>query len=553
MATLPEWALLALRVAVVVGVVASLLVAWWFDRSDRPGDRLRRRFLLGVPWGSLLAATGIVAFYLFVQNGWTHWFHPLQVPFVSWSYLYPLGTLTGPFAHAGPGHLIGNLVGTLALAPVAEYVWGHYPRERGAGTFGPFRTSPLQWLRTNPFARAFVVFPAAVVGVGLLTGLVGWGPGIGFSGVVYAFGGFALVRYPILTVVALASREVVGTAYRALADPVITGSASSSFGPPWWAGIHVQAHALGLLLGVLAGLVLLYRRDERPSALRLWVGALVYAVSLSLWAIWWYRGADAYVLYRGPGLLVVVGLAALLVAAAVASDRPLLGDFSRRQTAALVVALPVVLMAGVAVPVNLTTVADGGDDYGPGVSVRGYHVVYAEDVPNRMVSAVNVSAFGESTQLRTSGVIVVNTNRHLWWRAASKGRLAHAGRQAVPVGGLGWRRVVVANRTGWSAAGGGAAYRVRLRVRGGPSTVAYTSDPATARPVVAGRNVSVAPVAGGFNVSVARNNTTLASVPIPARNETVAVGGITLVREESNLVATANGTRVRVASKESYN
>lgn len=545
MVSLPEWAPPALRVAVVAGLLGSLLAAWWLDRSDRPGDRLRRRFVLGVPWGTLVVAGGVVAFYLFVQNGRRHWFHPLKVPFVSWSYLYPLGTLAGPFAHAGPGHLVGNLVGTVTLAPIAEYVWGHFPRRRGSQSFGS--------LRTNPYARAFVLFPAGVVGVGLLTSLVGWGPGIGFSGVVFAFGGFALVRYPVVTVVALAGREVVGTAYRALADPVVTGSASPSFGRPWWAGVHVQAHALGLLVGVLAGLALLYRREDRPSALRLWVGALVYAVSLSVWAIWWYRGGDSYVLYRGPGMVVVAALVALVVAAAVASDRPLVGGLTRRQAAVLGVALPLVAMAGVAVPVNLTTVAEGGEDLGPGVSVRGYRVVYAEDVPNRMVSVVNVSAFGESTRVNASGVIVVNRNRQVWWRAVSKGELAFGGRRAVPVGGLGWRRVVVANRTGWSVAGGSAAYRVRLRVRGGPSRLAYTSDPATAAPVVAGRNVSVVPTGSGFDVTVARNGTTLASVPMPARNETVVAGGVGLVREGNRLLATANGTRVRVASEETYN
>ena len=54
---------------------------------------------------------------------------------------------------------------TAAFAPLAEYAWGHFPRGRGTTSFGSWRT--------NPYVRAFVVFPAAVFVVGVLV-LVAW-------------------------------------------------------------------------------------------------------------------------------------------------------------------------------------------------------------------------------------------------------------------------------------------------------------------------------------------------------------------------------------------
>mgnify|MGYP000336129545 FL=1 len=146
------------RAAVLLSLLVALLSILALDRPrGRWGARLRSRFLVGVPWGTLVSVGGVLAVYLFVQGGWSHWHAPVTIPFRAWSYFYPLGMMTAAFSHSGSGHLIGNLVGTLVLAPIAEYAWGHFPRERGVQTF----TSPL----TNPYVRAFVVFPAGVVAV----------------------------------------------------------------------------------------------------------------------------------------------------------------------------------------------------------------------------------------------------------------------------------------------------------------------------------------------------------------------------------------------------
>jgi len=174
------------RVAVVLTLVGGAAFALSLEDHGLL-VRLRRRFVLGVPWGTVVTVLGVLAVYLFVQGGYTHWYRPVVIPFRAWSYLAPLGMLTAGFAHAGPGHLLGNLFGTVALAPIVEYAFGHFPRERGASSFGS--------LQTNPYVRALLVFPATVAIVGVTLTLFTLGPVIGFSGVVFAFAGFALVRY----------------------------------------------------------------------------------------------------------------------------------------------------------------------------------------------------------------------------------------------------------------------------------------------------------------------------------------------------------------------
>ncbi|WP_276301057.1 rhomboid family intramembrane serine protease [Halorussus lipolyticus] len=548
MVQLPPWVPAPEQVAIPLAVLLSLALARRLDGpSGRWGQRLRSRFLLGVPWGTLVSALGVLAVYLFVQQGWSHWRSPVTLPFSSWSYLYPVGWLFAPFSHSGPGHLLGNLTTTLAVAPLAEYFFSHYPTKRGENPFFS-RTS-------NPWIRAFVLFPAGVALVGLATSLFSWGPIIGFSGVVFAFVGFALVRYPLMTVVAVSAQGAIRTAYRALRNPTITGSASPSFGDPWWFGIAVQGHVLGLLLGILLGVTVLYRRRERVGALRIWTGAVLLGMSMSLWALWWYRGESTYVLYRGAGVVFVVGLAALTTVAATADRRPIFGDVSHQQVGLLALLLPLAVMVGVAVPVNLTAVGDAGvPGDGPAIEADGYNVTYAEGVQNQKVSAIDVSLFGETTNVTTSGVIVVNDDREIWATTVSKGRLAFTGRVRVRVGGVGWSEVVTVQRRGWSAVGGGTAYQVRLR---GPDdgnwTTTFSSDPAIAEARLANRSVAVVPESDRFALHVLRNNSTVADAPIPARGEAVTLSGIRFEREGRKVFAAFEGTRVRVAVRETYN
>jgi membrane associated rhomboid family serine protease len=548
MAQVPPWLPAVEQVAIPLAFLLSLVLVWRLDRpTGRWGQRLRSRFLLGVPWGTIVTVVGVLSVYLVVQGGWNHWRSPVSLPFSSWSYFYPIGWLFAPFSHGGPGHLIGNLTTTLAVAPLAEYFFGHFATKRGQDPFS-------RW-QTNPWVRAFVVFPAGVALVGLATSLFSWGPIIGFSGVAFAFVGFALVRYPLLTVVAVSAQGVLRTVYFAMRDPTIVGSASASYGTPWWYGIAVQGHVLGLVLGVLLGVVVLYRRRERPDALRIWTGALVLGVSMTIWAIWWYRGESSYVLYRGVGVVFVVALAGVTTLAAAADRRPLVGTVSRKQVGLVVLVLALAVMVGVAVPVNLTAVNDGsapGD--GPAIEVGNYNVTYAEGVENRKVSVVDVSLFGETTSVTTSGVIVVSEEREIWAQEVSKGRLAFSGRARVRVGGVGWSEVVHADRQGWTAQNGDTAYQIWLR---GPDddewTHTFASESAVAGPTLANRTVAVVPQEGEFLVHVRRNDSTAAQAPIPPEGETVTLDGIRFEREGKKLFAAIDGTRVQVATKESYN
>ncbi|MGB9966053.1 rhomboid family intramembrane serine protease [Halobacterium hubeiense] len=527
--------------AAVVAFVATGAAVLSVGEGRDAVRRVRSRLLFGVPWGTLVVVAGVAAFYLVVQFGAAG--APLVVPFVSWSYFYPLGVLTSAFAHASLGHVTGNLVATVALAPLAEYAVSHYPTGRGESSFGS--------LRTNPYVRAFVAFPAAVFLVGLLTGVFSWGATIGFSGVVYAFAGFALVRFPLATVLAVSVREVLSLLWTVVQDPITYAAASPSFSAPWWAGISVQGHLFGLLVGAVLAAALVVRRDDRPSAARIWFGAVVLAASMSLWAVWWYGTGDEYVLFRAVGVLLVAALATLLTAAVRADTRTLFGDVSARKVAFLALLLPVATMSMVAVPVSLTTVGDA-DLPGDPVEVRGYEVTYAEDVTNERVAGVDVPYFSQATNVSASGVIVANEHRELWTEEVSAGRLAFYGDQSVTVGGVGWKESVGVHRRGWVPAGASPVYNVYVTPPEAQTRHVYSSGNATADPVVAGREVRVAATSEGFDLDVLRDQTVVGSTGIPERNETATAGGLTFVRNESRVLAEYGNTTVDVASEETY-
>jgi membrane associated rhomboid family serine protease len=549
------------RLAVVLTLVVGVVVALALDDRDLAG-RLRARFLLGVPWGTLVVVGLVFTVYLLVQGGLNHWHRPVTIPFRAWSYLYPLGILASGFTHVSPGHLLGNLFGTLALAPLVEYAWGHYSRERGASTFGT--------LRSNPYVRAFVLFPAIVVATGVGLSLFAIGPVIGFSGVVFAFAGFALVRYPLGTIVAMVGSNVVNLTYRALLTPVTEASGRTVFVTPWWADVAIQGHALGLLVGIVLGVLFVQSdRGVRPPAARLFAGMLLFSVMQSLWAVYWFRGGTEFVLYRAVGLSLVAVLATLVTVGVAARDRPLFGTgglslptrgvrsdggrpVTTQQMGVVVLLLATAVVAGPAIPVNL--VSAEGDLPGETVDVQGYEITYAENVRNGMVSSIPLEAFGETTSVKTSGVIVRNADREIWTTAVSKGRLAFSGRERVVVGGIGWRHELLAVRSGWTAAGGDTAYRVNL-VDDGVKRTAFTSDSATADPIIGGRNVSVTVDEDRFYIVVASNEsgtTTLVRAPMPGENESVVLQEVTFTRVEDRVVASYEGTEVVVLRKETY-
>jgi membrane associated rhomboid family serine protease len=541
------WLALA-RVGVALAVVLSALVAWRLDTHEWE-TALRARLLAGVPWGTLLTVLGVLAVYLFAQGGFWHWNGPLALPFRAWSYLYPLGIALSSFAHVGPSHLVGNLVGTIALAPLAEFAWGHYPSERGST------------LLTRPLARVLAV-PAAALVVGLFVALFAIGPVIGFSGVLFAFAGVALVQYPLATVVALAASGAIQQVYAAVRNPVVQASAEPSFGTPWWAGIAIQAHAIGLLVGVLVGVVLVHRRGRGPPAVRLWLGTVLFAVSQSLWAVYWFQGNGAFVLYRALGVVLVFGLALLVAASVAAPGRfsptvPFVGEYERWAGAAVVMVLALAALSAPAIPVNLMTVDSPtaraatapGNATEDGLTVGDYTVRYAENVTNRQVSVVDVSAFGESTTVNASGVIVTSERRHLWTTAVRASQLAFTGQAAVRLGGLGWDEHIRVSRTGWRA-GGERAYKVWLN-HSSHSRVGYRSTPATADATIRGKNVSIVPRRQGFGLVVSRANETLGRAPLPT-NGTTRAANLTFSRNGRQLFAAVGETRVQVARRERY-
>ncbi|SMO78416.1 rhomboid family intramembrane serine protease [Halorubrum cibi] len=551
----------------VAGAAATVALAAVYA-SDRPagswGRRLRSRLLLGVPWGTLVAVGFVIGVYLFVQSGIENPNRPVVIPFRAWSYFYPEGMLWAGFSHASRGHVTGNLLSTLVAGSLAEYAYGHFPRERGRETFGS--------LLENPYVRAFCVVPGAILAFGVVSSLFALGPVIGFSGVVFALWGFALVHYPIGTVASLTAVTLVSVVYETVRTPVEIAEATPSFGPPGWANIAIQGHALGLIAGALVGVWLLRRRSVsigRPvhshaSALVVFAAALLFGASRRLWAVYWYLGNQRYELYRALGLAGVLALAAVVAVAVAGLERPvrpasavpnprtIRESVASATPAAVGLFLLVAAFAAVAGPAvvpNLVAVDEAGLPGDP-IEVDGYEVTYAENVEDRTVSAVDVEAFGRSTSVRTSGVIVANPDREIWTAAVSKGNLAFWGYRAVDVGGTGWRETVWVQRTGWVASGGNATYRVDAVYEGNRSTL-FVSDPVRAEPVLDGRNVTVAAVEDGFDLRVAHGGEN-ATASVPARNESVTLRGVEFVREAEVIYAERGDSRVRVAERERY-
>ncbi|MWV41120.1 rhomboid family intramembrane serine protease [Natrialba sp. INN-245] len=295
--------------AVLLGSVAVVARLESTDRRFR--DVARARLHYGVPWGTLVVLGGVVCVYLFVQDGVTDLYDPVTIPYRAWSYFYPLGIVTSSFSHASFGHLLGNLIAAAVVAPIAEYAWGHYP------------DGDVPSWRANPWIRAVVIFPLAVVAIGILTSLFALGPVIGFSGLVYAFAGFAIVRYPIPTLVAtIGLQGAVVTIYNSIRDPILVYVAQPSPpSSPSWADVAIQGHALGFFIGLVLALALLERRGGRPTAFRVWIAVLLYAFSKGLWQIYWFGEGNTYLLFRGPGVVIVATLAIVITLAVSDTDQ----------------------------------------------------------------------------------------------------------------------------------------------------------------------------------------------------------------------------------------
>ncbi|WP_299268432.1 rhomboid family intramembrane serine protease [Halorientalis sp.] len=547
--SIPSWLWVGV---VLVPVLLSLGLTLRVERSrGRWGHALRRRFVLGVPWGTLLTVAGVAAFYLLVQDGYRHPRRPLVLPFISWSYFYPLGVVTSPFAHSGLNHVTSNLVGTVTFLPVAEYAWSHFPQSRGSQSFSR--------LRDNPFVRILAV-PGAAAGVGLLSGVFAFGPTVGFSGVVFAIAGFALVSYPLTSILAFLGARVANLVLQAVQNPFTVSRASEVFISPGWANIAIQGHLYGFFLGIALGGYLAVRRERLPGPARLWLATLIFAVVQGLWQLYTPLSGGRFVLYRAAGVALIFLLAVLVVTVVGAYDErtllstlglPLSGrgltvDLRARELAAIVLGAVIVSLSLTAVWTGLF-VLDGGVD--GDVSVDGYEVTYAEGVTDEYTSAFTVGPFGDGGRINTSGVIVTSESREIFYTAVGKRELAARTSATMVLGSPGRYERVVANRTSWNPVGNDSVYTVSLRHEK-TRRVAFTSEPSTARPRVAGRRVVIEPADRRFDLVVVTGNETLGRAQVPNVGTNVSAGGLAFNRTtDGGLFAFTNDTRVRIAGR----
>lgn len=519
-----------------------LAVAIMAALTDRTGEwrlQIRQRLLLGLPWGTLSVIGLLVVVYAVVQSGRTDWHSPVVLPFRAWSYHDPVAMALSGFAHSGPSHLTGNLLATAVYGTLAEYAWGHIPERRGEAAFG----RPL----ANPVVRVLIFLMATlVVGLGLAVGSLG--PTIGFSGVIFAYSGFALVRLPLVTVVGTVVAGTAGLVYRAALSPTARSAAESVVTTPWWAEIAIQGHALGLLVGLLVALTLDDGDGTLPGPGVLGGAVFLFATERGLWAVYGALGDGAYALYRAAGVGAVALIAAVVGAIGARGvvqlgERPVAPG---RVARALLVML-VLVTAAVGVPYNLATVDDGPQlDRANAFEVDDYRLYYAENVTDQLVAAVDLP--GVDTDVGTAGVIVTASDRQLWWTQITAAELAADGQQRIQLGGVGSRETVQVTRSGWAILGNGSVYSVSFAAGGSPSQTAFLSEPRRVEAVIDGRNLSVVPTREGFDIQVHRDGVLLDRGPVPTGNSTATIGGVRFRRSGSELVAERGRTRLLVAS-----
>lgn len=534
------------RVALVVAVAGAIVVLARTRTLAAWRRTLTDRFVYGIPWGTAVIVAWLLFVFFVIQGAWDHPFDPLVLPFRSWSYFYPEGMLVAPFGHNGRGHLVGNLVSTVTLAPIAEYAWGHYPRSRDRGG----------WLG-RPAGRIAVVV-VAILAMGLVTSLFVPGPLIGFSGVVFAFAGVGLVTYPVHTVLAVLGARVLTLSYYSWLNPVTVAEAQQRFISPGFAGIAVHGHALGILVGIWVGVRLRRAWATPPSLSRIWLAGIMFGVAEGLYTFFWAVGPSRFAMFRGLGLASIVVFATLLTVVLTESDRPLLGwewlprplrrltGVSRSRAAFAVVLAPIVVLAAIAVPFNALAIDDPEVD--DGVRIGDYRVTYAENVPDLSVSGVSVPFYDLGIRVERSGVIVVNPRRNIWEEVISKGALAFRGEGWVTVGGLGWRETVHVNRTTWTVVDGGETYTVYVRRPGQPRRQVYIDDPVIVPAILDGKRVRITPTRAGYELQVAANETVVASGPMPSPGRNVTLANLTFERVGMDLIASFDRTRITIAN-----
>lgn len=546
---------------VLIGLLSLTAFAWHIDRKEgyRLTAPLQERFIFGVPWGSIIVLGSLTAIYLGIQDGFHHWNDPVVLPFRAWSLTYPVGVLLSGFTHAGPQHFLHNLAGTMVFAPIAEYVWSHYPYRTLTAPSSRWRFSTSRaefqprafWER--PAVRAFLLFPGFVVLAGVFTAAFSWGAVIGFSGVVFAFVGVAIVARPLTAVAGIVAQTSTYAVLKTLESPTLVEHATSTVSRPSWVSTALQAHVLGLLLGIAVAAALMFERrsdDERPQALHVVLSGVGVLSALSVYAFGFERSPGEYVMYRWLGMLFVLILVAA-VAVAMYTDHDSLPYIPIETDHLLVFGLflPVLLMALIAVPMNLTTVAGPSASVDGSVTEHGYEVGYAEDVPVARVTMA--SAANNSTgdlDKTASGVIVSNQERNIWYTPVSPAELERAGEVDVVVGGMDWRETITVSREGWTTVGGNTTYLVKVHTDE-TTEVSYQADAAQSEQSIAGRTIEITPNGHHFQIRVSHNGSEVGKAPVPIEGQEVDVGGFTFTREDGSLYVIGDGTRLLIAEQ----
>ena len=630
----------------VVLVLASLFALSVVDTA-RVRRTLEHRFHYGVPWGTLGTAILLVAFYLFVQRGMTTWSEPVVHAYVSWSYFYPTGIVTAGVAHGNPAHLLGNLTALVVFGTIVEYVWGHYPPsdesvggtdepeenpdepdtitdtndtrtdgsgedtdENGKQTDANGKQTDENGERTEgsagehtagrfdgPWARAATV-SVGLFAIALATGIFSLGPGLGFSGAVYATMGFAVVAAPRLAIGGVVLTAALSVLRSAITEPVVTETIDvGPPAPPGWAGIGFHAHLLGFLIGGLAAVWLCRRRGRSPTLAAIFGAALLVGLVQSVWLLVWSSGTT-YTMYRGVGVAMLVVLAAALAVASAGSDRPvprLLAILPRAPTRRQLSWTWLVLLAVVAALALGTVFAFDGVVWSAiAVVLVGFLVLSAPAlgvllgprltggaVGRRRTALVSLVAFTAILALVTiplgfgtvgeapgsdglevgdytityeqnatgersmpvlggdgestyDGLIIHSADREILTVEERPEVIEHEGNASVTVGGLGWDERVLVERVGWDVLGNDTAYAVDLTADG-ETTRSFTTDPVHAEATIDGdATMAVEPTDDGFAVTVERDGTAVGSTPIPDPGETATVDAITFSTETTD-------------------
>ena len=534
------------RVSVAVLLVAlilSYIIVTRFDEENTSQiNPLQKRFLLGVPWGTIIVVVSVYAVYHLIQGAGEPG-GPNIVGFRSWSLWYPQSILFSAFSHASDSHMTGNLLATVAFASIVEYAWGHYPTGRGQQSFSSWRT--------NPFAR-IGLFVVVTFFVGLANSLLVPGAIIGFSGVVFAFAGFALVARPLLSVGAIVGLQALDLVYSSLRSPLGFAEGDTRFVTPSWADTALQGHLFGMVVGVLLAVVLFRYRKVSPKLMYIWFAALVFAVTRSMWAIYWYLGEAEFVLFRGVGAAAVLILASVVALSVISKELRLPLPKKRVNVPLQTVAISVLVFIVVAVslfgvPYNLVPVTPG-EETQDGIEIDGYTVTYAEGVEDRY-TAIDLPVLRDALSVQMSGVVVTSDERNVWAMDTPRSELAFDGRAVVVVGDATWREVVIINRTQWEVAGGETTYKVfgqHWQVDD-EQRLLFESDPATAEPTINGTQVSIQPAEEFYDIVVEDANETLGRERVPAHNETVEIAGIEFERTHDELTAVHERTELPLA------